>query len=100
MFITYVILSDRKQLEIMDREYFEVTERWQRLLIEVGSVHKSLECTIEHWKRYNACNDILTVWITTAEKEIRQANKQVGTRVVLILQAYICLVIHYWMRSA
>lgn len=54
----------------MEKEKFEVTDSWQRLLVEVGSIQTDLHHTIQHWTRYLACRDMLTVWLPEAEKHL------------------------------
>ena len=73
--IFYILILDRKQLDTMGQDMFEITDRWQRLLIEMNSVNTMLQHTVEHWKRYAACTDILTVWLTNAEQQLNQPTQ-------------------------
>ena len=59
----------------MGQDLFVVTERWQRLVIEVDSVHTSLQHAIDNWKRYNASTETITVWISNAEQQINSTQQ-------------------------
>ena len=46
--------------------------------VEMGSVQTILEKTIDYWKRYHACVDIFTVWLTDAERVLEKPPEQRG----------------------
>ncbi len=56
----------------------EVNGKWQPMKVEIGSVQTMLEKTVEYWKRYHACVDIFTVWLTDAERVLEKPPEERG----------------------
>lgn len=65
----------------MDKYFDEVNSRWKKVSVEIKSVQSMLEEVIESWRRYNACVDLLTVWLSDGERVMSKSpeEKQVKT---------------------
>ena len=60
----------------MDHYFDEVNSRWKKVSVEIKSVQSMLEEVIESWKRYNACVDLLTVWLSDGEKMMSRSTEE------------------------
>ena len=60
----------------MDSYFDEVNSRWKKVSVEIKSVQSMLEEVIECWRRYNACVDLLTVWLTDGEKVMSRSPEE------------------------
>lgn len=52
------------------------TARWKRISVEIKSVQSMFEEGIENWRRYNACVDLLTVWLSEGEDLMRRGTPE------------------------
>ena len=72
----------------MDSYFDEVNSRWKKVSVEIKSVQSMLEEVIECWRRYNACVDLLTVWLTDGEKVMSRSPEE--KQVIFHRHLYIC----------
>ncbi|GFR66525.1 nesprin-1, partial [Elysia marginata] len=59
--------SDKIEASQIDLFLEETGGRCKKLAVEVKSVRSMLDEVVAAWKRYNACVDLLTAWITDGE---------------------------------
>ncbi|XP_035824390.1 nesprin-1 [Aplysia californica] len=63
--------ADKMESSQIDHFLEEILGRWKKVTVEVKSVRSMMEETINTWKRYAACVDVLTVWLTEGEQVMR-----------------------------
>ena len=71
-------ILDKPVVENVNKYLEETTAKWQPMKVEIGSVQTMLEKTIDYWKRYHACVDIFTVWLTDAERVLDKPPEERG----------------------
>ena len=75
-------LSSLDKIEASQIDLFleETGGRCKKLAVEVKSVRSMLGEVVEAWKRYNACVDLLTVWLAEGEQVMKLSpeEKEVG----------------------
>ena len=52
----------------------------KKLAMEVKSVRSMLDESVAAWKRYSACVDLLTVWISEGEQVMRRSPEEKEVR--------------------
>ncbi len=67
---------DQPQIQQVNKYLEEVTSRWKPVQVELLSVQTMLEEVVTYWKRYTACVDLLTVWLTDAEHMLQQSQQE------------------------
>ena len=70
--------ADKVEVDKVTRSLDDITERWRKVKVELGSVQTMLEEMIQYWKRYNSCVDIFQVWLADAEKTLEKPASQRG----------------------
>ena len=60
----------------MNNYFDEVNSRWKKVSVEIKSVQSMLEEVIECWRRYNACVDLLTVWLSDGEQVMSRSPEE------------------------
>ncbi|KAH3846241.1 hypothetical protein DPMN_088540, partial [Dreissena polymorpha] len=60
--------DDKTETEKMNAYFDEVNGRWKKVSVEIKSVQSMLEEVIDCWRKYNACVDVLTVWLNDGER--------------------------------
>ena len=65
-----------EEVKNMNNYFDEVNSRWKKVSVEIKSVQSMLEEVIECWRRYNACVDLLTVWLSDGEKVMSRSTEE------------------------
>lgn len=74
-----------EEVQKMDKYFDEVNSRWKKVSVEIKSVQSMLEEVIESWRRYNACVDLLTVWLSNGERVISKSPEEKQVKIIRFL---------------
>ena len=66
----------KDEIEKMNTYFDEVNGRWKKVSVEIKSVQSMLEEVIDCWRKYNACVDVLTVWLNEGEAVMSKSAEQ------------------------
>ena len=66
--------ADKDQAPALDAFQTEASERWKKVAAEIRSARPLLQEVIKSWKNFNACVDVLTVWLSDGEQVMSTAN--------------------------
>ena len=80
--INEYLLTDRAEIERITQYLDEVTARWKKMRVEISSMQTMLESAVQYWTQYNACMDLLQVWLTDAERMIDRPRDERGVNIV------------------
>ncbi|KAK7104412.1 hypothetical protein V1264_019133 [Littorina saxatilis] len=67
--------ADKAEAPKIDAFMTDASDRWKKLSAEIRSARPMLEEVIKSWKNYNACVDVLTVWLTDGEQVMASGNQ-------------------------
>ena len=79
----------------MDHYFDEVNSRWKKVSVEIKSVQSMLEEVIESWRRYNACVDLLTVWLSDGETMMSRSTEEKQVNFICFCLCVDCLKIQF-----
>ncbi|GFO48198.1 nesprin-1, partial [Plakobranchus ocellatus] len=68
--------ADKIEASQIDLFLEESAGRWKKLTVEMKSVRSMLDEVIAAWKRYSACVDLLTVWVSEGEQVMRLSPEE------------------------
>lgn len=64
----------------MNKTFDDVNKRWKHVKVELMSAQTMLEEVVQYWKRYNACADLLSKWLSDAERVVEETAEQRSVR--------------------
>lgn len=81
---------DKDEVEKISNYFDEVNGRWKKVSVEIKSVQSMLDEVIDCWRKYNACVDVLTVWLNDGERVMSRSpeEKQVTQRTLRIYNIF------------
>ena len=71
---------DKEEIERISNYFDEVNGRWKKVSVEIKSVQSMLEEVIDCWRKYNACVDVLTVWLNDGERVMSRSTEEKQVR--------------------
>lgn len=81
---------DKDEVDKMNNYFDEVNSRWKKVSVEIKSVQSMLEEVIDSWRRYNACVDVLTVWLNDGEEVMSRTPEEKQVSRSLEPSVYYC----------
>nr|KAG5692778.1 hypothetical protein BaRGS_009394 [Batillaria attramentaria] len=69
--------ADKAEAPKLDAFQAEAADRWKKLAAEIKGARPMLKEVIEAWKRYSACVDVLTVWLTDGEQVMEASAEEI-----------------------
>lgn len=72
----YLLLSAKEEKDAVMKSCDQEAESWRTDSAEVKRVQPILEDTVEHWKRFVACVDILTTFLAEGEQVMKMSPEE------------------------